>query len=338
MSKKHKIIVLIATVSLLTSVATLIPLIVNLVPISLHTRELGQIDTGGMAVDVEIHGDIAYVIDTADNNPGGLLIINISNPANPIILGSYYQTGLPRKVSVVGEIAYLANSMVGLEVLNISELTNPIKIDQYTGSGEAYDVEVDGEIAYLADWSRGLVILNVSNPSNVREIRTFLMPGACIHVSVANSLAYVVDHHTDYSGLRVINVSDPSHPVQLDNHAPSGVDFWNPFAYGDYVYIGNHGLGGGELRILNVHDPSNIVQAGVFDQQSFISSSYVSGNRAYLADYMNGLVVVDVTIPISPVKRAQYSDGGHAIDVDIISNIAYVADGVDGLEIIEILI
>lgn len=338
MSKKHKIIVLVATVSLLTSVATIIPLIVNLFPISLHTRELGQIDTGGMAIDVEIHGNIAYVIDAADNNPGGLLIINISNPANPIILGSYYQSGLPRKVSVVGEIAYLANSMVGLEVLNITDPTNPIKIDQYTGSGEAYDVEVVGDMAYLADWSRGLVILNVSNPSNVREIRTFLIPGACSHVSVTDSIAYVVDHHTDYSGLRVVNVSDPSHPIQLDNHAPSGVDYWNPLAYGDYVYIANHGLGAGELRILNVHDPSNIVQAGVFDEQSSISSSYVNGNRAYLADFMNGLVVVDLNFPIRPVKKAQYFDGGHAIDVDVISNIAYVADGNDGLEIIEILI
>ncbi|MFX0005481.1 MAG: LVIVD repeat-containing protein [Promethearchaeota archaeon] len=337
MSKKQKIIVLVVTVSLLTSVATIIPLIVNLFPIISHTRELGQIDTGRMTIDVEVHGDIAYVVDATENNPGGLLIINVSDPANPIILASYYQSGLPWKVSIVGEIAYLANSMIGLEVLSISDPTNPVKIDQYTGSGVAYDVEVVGDVAYLADWSRGLVILNVSNPSNVREIRTFLIPGACIHVSVANSLAYIVDHHTDYSGLRVVNVSDPSHPLQLDNHAPSGVDYWNPFVYGDYVYIGNHGLGGGELRILNAHDPSNIVQVGVFDQQSFISSSYVNGNRAYLADYMNGLVVVDVTIPISPVKRAQYFDGGHAFDVDVISNIAYVADGVDGLEIIEIM-
>lgn len=225
MSKKQKIIVLVVTVSLLTSVATIIPLIVNLFPIISHTRELGQIDTGRMTIDVEVHGDIAYVVDATENNPGGLLIINVSDPANPIILASYYQSGLPWKVSIVGEIAYLANSMIGLEVLNISDPTNPVKIDQYTGSGKAYDVEVVGDDAYLTDWSRGLVISNVSNPSNVREIRTFLIPGACIHVSVANSLAYIVDHRTDYSGLRVVNVSDPSHPVPLHNHAPSGVDY-----------------------------------------------------------------------------------------------------------------
>jgi len=182
------------------------------------------------------------------------------------------------------------------------------------------------------------VILNVSDPTNVWEIRTFLIPGACIHVNVLNSLVYIVDHHTDYSGLRVVNVSNPSLPVQLDNYAPSGIDFWNPFAYGDFVYIGNHGSGGGELRILNVNNPSNIVQVGVFDDQSIIYSSYASGNKVYLADYRNGLVVIDVTLPISPVKIAQYFDGGHAIDVDVISNIAYVADGNDGLEIIEILI
>jgi hypothetical protein len=338
MSKRQKIILLVITLGILTGVSTIVPLIINLFPISFNTRELGQIDTGGMARDVEVHGHIAYVVDTSEPNPGGLLIINVSDPANPIILGSYYQSGLPWQVRVVGEIAYLANSMVGLEILNVSDPTNPIKIDQYSGSGEAYDVEVVGDIAYLADWSRGLIILNVSNPSNVREIRTILIPGACIHVSVVNSLAYIVDHQTEFSGLRVVNVSNPSLPVQISNFAPSGVDFWNPFAYGDYVYIGNHGLGGGELRILNVRDPSNIVQAGLFDEQSFISGSFVNGNRAYLADYRNGLVVVDITFPVSPVKVAQFFDGGHAIDVDVISNIAYVADRDDGLEIIEILI
>ena len=164
------------------------------------------------------------------------------------------------------------------------------------------------------------------------------MPGACIHVSVDNSLAYIVDHHTDYSGLRVVNVSDPSHPVQISNHAPSGVDFWNPFAYGGYVYIGNHAPNGGELRILNVNNPSNIILEGIFDAQSSIYSSYASGNKVYLADYRNGLVVIDVSNPTNPIKEAQYFDGGHAIDVYVISNIAYVADGNDGLEIIEILI
>jgi hypothetical protein len=338
MNKKHKIILVIIVFSVIIVLSTSIPFIISLLPIISHTRELGQINTGGRATDVEVHGNIAYVVDTTENNPGGLLIINVSDPTNPIIIESYYQSGLPRKVSVVGDIAYLANSMVGLEVLNISDPTNPVKIDQYTGGGVTYDVEVVGEIAYLADWSRGLVILNVSNPKDVRVIRTVSISGACIHVSVFNFIAYIVDHHSDYSGMRIINVSDPSVPVQLNNHAPSGVDYWNPYAYGDYVYIGNHAPGGGELRILNVSDPSNIILEGIFDMQSSVHSSYKSGDKVFLADYFKGLVVIDANSPNNSVKIAQYFDGGHAIDVDVKSNIAYIADGNDGLEIIEILI
>ncbi|MFW9830014.1 MAG: hypothetical protein ACFFEY_20770, partial [Candidatus Thorarchaeota archaeon] len=122
---------------------------------SFNTRQLGQIHTGGNAVDVEIQGDIVYVIDNADFNSGGLVIINVSDPSSPSILGSYYQSGVPFKVSVVGEIAFLANSQVGLEILNVSNPSNPIKIDQYTGSGAAYDIEIVGEFGYLADWGRG---------------------------------------------------------------------------------------------------------------------------------------------------------------------------------------
>jgi hypothetical protein len=79
----------------------------------LTLTELGQIDTGGEAFEVEIVGEIAYVMDTTDNNPGGLVIINVSDPNHPYKLGSYYQSGLPMQVAVVGEIAYLENRFIG---------------------------------------------------------------------------------------------------------------------------------------------------------------------------------------------------------------------------------
>ena len=67
-------------------------------------------------------------------------------------------------------------------------------------------------------------------------------------------------------------------------------------------------------------------------------TAYVNGTIAYAADYQKGLIVVDVSDPSNPIKIAQYFDGGHAYDVEVINKIAYVADRDDGLEIIEILI
>ena len=64
----------------------------------------------------------------------------------------------------------------------------------------------------------------------------------------------------------------------------------------------------------------------------------MNGTTAYLTDYQKGLNVVDVSDPSNPTKIAQFFDGSHAYDVEVINNIAYVADRDDGLEIIEVLI
>ena len=336
MESKRKKLIIIISISLVVSVGILIPVTLILVNNSFNTYELGQINTGGEAFDVEIEGDIAYVVDTADNNPGGLVIINVSDPTHPYILGSYYESGMPYAVDVVGNIAFLANINVGLEVINISDPTNPVKIDQYIGSGAAFDVQVIGEIAYIVDWSRGLVLLDISDPSDVSEISRYSISGACPHVHVDNGIAYIIDHHSSYSGIRLINVNNPQSPSQVGYYAPSGIDFWNPFVHENTIYVANHGSNGGELHILNASIYSQISSLGVFDDGGAIGAAFTNSSIVYLADYQNGLIIVDLMDPSSPRVIGRHFDGGHAYDVVVVGDIAYVADREDGLEIIKI--
>ena len=336
MEIKHKKLIIIISISLVVSVGILIPVVLILVNTSFNTYELGQINTGGCAFDVEIEGDIAYVVDIAEDNPGGLVIINVSDPTHPYILGSYYQSGLPYAVDVVGDIAFLANTEVGLEVLNISDPTNPVKLDQYTGSGAAFDVQVIGEIAYIVDWSRGLVILNISDPSDVSEISSYSISGVCPHVHVDNGIAYIIDHHSSYSGIMLINVNNPQSPYQVGNYAPSGIDFWNPFVHENIIYTANHGINGGELHILNASNYSQISSLGVIDDGGAINAAFTNNSIVYLADYNKGLIIVDLMDISNPRVIGRYFDGGHSYDVVVVGDIGYVADREDGLEIIKI--
>ncbi|AKB28435.1 hypothetical protein MSSIT_1716 [Methanosarcina siciliae T4/M] len=62
----------------------------------------------------------------------------------------------------------------------------------------------------------------------------------------------------------------------------------------------------------------------------------VSGNYVYVADYNNGLVIVDISNPYSPSIKGSYSTAGNSEGVSVSGNYACVADGYNGLVIVDI--
>ncbi|UCE15174.1 MAG: hypothetical protein JSV04_10420 [Candidatus Heimdallarchaeota archaeon] len=81
-------------------------------------------DTGGGAQDITIADNRAYVCDSLDNTPGGLVIIDIPDLSNPIKIGNFFDGGQPQEVTVQDKIAYVADLTDGLEIINVS---NPLK-------------------------------------------------------------------------------------------------------------------------------------------------------------------------------------------------------------------
>ncbi len=198
---------------------------------TLLLTKIGQFDIGEMAVDVKLVGDIAYVIDQNEHTPGGLVLINISDPSNPTELSSYRDGGWPRKVDVAGSCAYIADAQYGLEIINVSNPVSPYKVGEYLGSGEVYDVQVVGSLAFVADWNNGLIILNVSDPSNPEYLSSYSITGACHQLHVVDDLAFVVDHRSAQTGIKVLNISDPSHPAFAGSYMPDD-DLWRVENYG----------------------------------------------------------------------------------------------------------
>ncbi len=80
-------------------------------------------------------GKIAYV---ADNWPGNLEILDISAPANPILLGSYTPPDGPRAVVVVGTRVFMACGLAGLVIISAADPTNPTFLGSYNTPGHFY--------------------------------------------------------------------------------------------------------------------------------------------------------------------------------------------------------
>jgi hypothetical protein len=67
-------------------------------------------------------------------------VIDISNPASPVILGSISTPGIAYGVAVAGSYAYVADGSGGLQVVNIADPASPAIVGSVNTPGSAQDV------------------------------------------------------------------------------------------------------------------------------------------------------------------------------------------------------
>ncbi|GCL41752.1 DUF4347 domain-containing protein [Dolichospermum planctonicum] len=83
----------------------------------------------------------------------------------PTLVGNYNTSGSAWGVQVVGNYAYIADSLSGLQIIDISNPTTPTLKGNYNTSGSAWGVQVVGNYAYIGDFTSGLQIIDISNPT-----------------------------------------------------------------------------------------------------------------------------------------------------------------------------
>ncbi len=299
-------------------------------------NEIGSIDTNGEAMNVVLNGEVAFVLDTADNNPGGLVIIDVSDPTNPVKLASFYDGGEPKELAIKDDLVFVADSTDGLEILNISDLENPYEIYQYPVNQFSSDVEVIDNLLFAANWDLGFEIFNITNPNSPVKITQYNDNSLnCVQLDIKGDIACISDHRNDYTSLRILNISNPNSPQLLSTFSPANVDFWDPKIYGNHIYVGNHQLNAGELQVLDITDPTSIMKVGEFDDGGSIYSINFNNSLGFVADYDDGVEVLDIKNPTNPIEVGEYYDGGHAKEIVVKDNLLFVADRDDGLEILQ---
>ena len=77
-------------------------------------------------ISAVVAGDYLYVANSFD----GLMIIDISEPANPTEIG-HYDTNNAKDIAIGGDYAYIADTNSGLAINDISDPRNPSKEGHY---------------------------------------------------------------------------------------------------------------------------------------------------------------------------------------------------------------
>ena len=294
--------------------------------------ELGFYDTPGNAEAVATSGDYAYIADSDH----GLRIIDVSNPQNPEEVGFYDTPGRVYGVAPSGGYAYIADYS-SLRVVDVSNPENLYEVKFYETPGYTENVTVLGDYAYIADWASGLRVIDISNPENPYEVGFSSTPGfswgvtlsgdyANPNVSSIGITAYIAN---DFSGLRIVDVSNPKNPEEVGFYDTPGFT-WDVAVSGDYAYLADDFNG---LRIVDVSNPKNPEEVGFYYPPGNAMSVAVSSGYAYITDY-SSLSVVDVSNPKNPYEVGFYDTPGEAWRVAIVNDQIYVADGDGGMSIL----
>ena len=96
---------------------------------------------------------------------------------------------------------------------------------------------------------------------NVRLVGHCGTPGQARGMDVVGDYAYVADFD---SGLRVISVADPAHPVEV-GYCDTPGRACGVAVNGDKAYVADYGAG---LRVISVADPAHPVEVGYCDTSS----------------------------------------------------------------------
>jgi len=210
----------------------------------------GIYDAWGSACGVQVVGTLAYVAEDFYTGISYLRIIDVSNPAAPVRVGSYSllsgwnSWSRPYDFQVVGTLAYVAHGSSGLRIIEVSNPAAPVQVGFYDTWGFAYSVQVVGTLVYVADGS-GLRIVDVSDLAAPVEVGFYDTPESARGVQVVGTLAYVAAYT---SGLRIVDVSDSASPVEVGFYDTSG-DAYGVQVVGPLAYVAE-GLSG--LRIIEV--------------------------------------------------------------------------------------
>ncbi len=212
-------------------------------------------NTTGAVSALTLQEDYAYF--AADRN--GLVIVNISDPTQPVEVGCFNDGGSAWDLALKGSLAFVTDSETTLEIINITNPQNPVKVSHF--EDEVYDdmrglsIILNGSFAYLGTSHYGLFILNIvdiAHPVRISHYFGGTMPirdegNDEIVRGVFISEQYVFEAAV-YNGLYILDVSNPSVPILLGQYTT--INFlYGVFLHETYLYLQDEG---GGILILNL--------------------------------------------------------------------------------------
>jgi hypothetical protein len=273
-------------------------------------------------VCVAVSGNYAYIGGTRTNEAAGIKVVDISDPANPVLAATIPASNFTGVLKLIGHRLYSANGGNGMTITDISDPLNPVPLGRLVDF-QVFGLDVQGDFVYTAGEWYGMTVWDFSNPANPVELGNFQdQYGYYLNdLEVRDGYAYLA---YGGSGLIVVDLATMQQVATIDSltHA-FGVEI-----EGNTLYM-NYGDPECPLAVIDITNPLSPQTLGIYYPPEDIRNFAVDGELVYVADYNHGLRIVDVTDPATPVETAYYNRFGRNLDVRVVGSLAYVRETLD---------
>ena len=185
----------------------------------------------------------------------GIMVVDISDPMNPIQVLTYDIQGFIRDLAVQGDYLYYVN----IDGFYAYDISNPLQLNQigfWNSNNRAENFALYNGYAYVSDYDDGIKIFDLTDPSNLTPINTINLNSTSkidIDPIIRNDKLIISDKH--WNEIMVYDLTDPTNPLMCSDCR------WNKYTldmelFGDYLYCAN-GEDAWDLHGLSVLDFSS---------------------------------------------------------------------------------
>lgn len=283
------------------------------------SRLTGADETNDYFYDVDAVGRIAFVAAGF----GELMVLDVGDPSHPVEMDVVDVPGRPFAVAASSTHAYAA-WMAGLTVVDVSDpAAGFVVADLSLPAWAARTVVVSGSTVHVVG-DGGYHTIDVSDPASPAVIGSLPFSAGYQRgwdLDVRGHFAYFSD---TYHGVRVIDVSEPTNPVQVALIEP-------PSSSRGVAAMEAHLLvaaGTAGLRTYDVSAPTDPVEVSALGTPATVVDIAVDGTRGVSVAY-DGLRIFDLTDPATPVEIGSYNpiESWGPKCVDLTDGHAFVCDG-----------
>ncbi len=263
------------------------------------------------ANNVVVRNQLAYI-----SASWGMLIVDISDPANPQEIAFNDLVGARIFSIELSEDRAFVADLGGVRVVDISDDEHPELIGSFNLHRPAHDIKVVGDIAYVAGWDDGLRVLDVSNPEDIREIGSFDTQSLAYSVAIQGNILYLAEQDR----LRALDISNPARPRSIGTLERTAVSVT---VIDDHAFVSANSR---DFRIIDISDPTNMREIATLQTPGNPEGFQITGRYCFLTDGEAGLRIIDISDINHPREVGYYDTDGDAWAVAVVGDIAVVAD------------